>query len=412
MTSYSPNPVVTFAGNQVYSDNTIASISINSGRTSITEQPAAGWCKVELWTTADEPIAVQLSQSVQIDIDNGTTGTHSIFFGTISDIDIELADYGSTSSLAIYSITAVGPLAQLNKRTAGAAGYSKEYDGTRIYNILSDAFLTSWDDIGDTVTWNDLPVDLTWENWDAVNEALVDGLATNIDVPGQFELQSYTDGETDAWTLASNAAQSGRGVLYENHDGSIGYDDYAARLDYTPITLTSDDILAKGLRTSAQWSEIVNDVSVTYKSGTKTARDEQSVTLYGQLSGTRETQLENHADAQSQADNFLSSRAYPRVYPEQFIIPLHSPSIDDTKRDELIHMHSGTPIITDDLPAVFGTVFEGYVEGWNWKLTRYEAFLTLVCSAQSETYPSATWYQLGGTTTWNDIPGTTQWKDL
>ncbi len=94
-----------------------------------------------------------LSQSVSIAIDKGTTGTQEIFYGTISDIDISLDAYGSDGSIAVYSITAVGPLAQLNRRLVGAAGFAKENDDTRILNILSEAFLTEWDDVAPTLTW-------------------------------------------------------------------------------------------------------------------------------------------------------------------------------------------------------------------------------------------------------------------
>ncbi len=413
MTTYDPYPTVTFAGATTYADNTISSISIRSGRDDVTSQPQAGYASISLWTDASEPLNVALSQSVSVAIDKGTSGTQEIFAGIISDIDISLQSYGSEGSIAVYSITAVGPLSQLNRHLVGGSNYAKEFDGTRILNILSEAFLQSWSDVGATIKWSDLPNGVTWASYDATNQALVDNLTANVDVPGQYELQAYNAGEADAYTLTTQAANSGRGVLWEGGDGDLHYDDYQARASATPLELTADDILARGLRTAAQWGEIVNDANVTYRAGTANARDEQSVILYGQLSGSRTTQLHNLVDAQAQANDFIESRAYPRMYPEQITIPLHSPTVSDAKRDSLAAVYNGLRITTEALPAVFGTTFDGFVEGWTWNLTRYTADLTLTCSAYSETYSSVIWYQIPPTTTWAGYtPSTTEWQDL
>lgn len=412
MTDYDPYPTVTFGGTTTYADKTISSISIRMGRDDVMDQPQPGYASIRLWTDASEPLDVALSQSVSVSIEKGTTGTQQIFYGTISDIDITLDAYGSDGSIAIYSITAVGPLAQLNRRLVGAAGFAKENDGTRILNILSEAFLTEWDDVSPTLTWAGLPVGTTWDSYDAVGQALVDSLVGNIDTPGQYELMAYSDGDADAYTLAVEAANSGRGVLWENGTGSMHYDDYLARSSATPLELTADDILANGLRTAAQWGEIVNDAIVTYRAGEAQARDEQSIILYGQLTGTRTTTLHNLADAEAQAADFIASRAYPRMYPETITVPLHSPTVSDATRDALAAVYNGLRISTTALPAVFGTTFDGFVEGYTWNLTRYTAELALTCSAYSETYSSVIWYQIPPTQDWATYNASTQWEDL
>ena len=413
MTTYDPYPTVTFGGITTYADNTISSISIRMGRNDVTEQPQPGFASIRLWTDANNPLSVTLSQSVSVSIDKGTSGTQEIFYGTISDIDISLDAYGSDGSIAIYSITAVGPLAQLNRRQVGAAGFAKEFDGTRILNILTEAFLTEWDDVAPTLTWDGLPNDATWASYDAVGLNLINNLVANVDIPGQYEIQVYSAGDAQAYDLASQAANSGRGVLYEGGDGDLHYDDYLARSTASPLTLTADDLLAQGLRTSAQWGEIVNDATVTYRAGDANARDEQSIILYGQLSGTRNTQLHNLVDAQAQATDFIESRAYPRTYPEVLTIPLHSPTVSDATRDALAAVSTGLRVATTALPAVFGATFDGFVEGYTWNLTRYTAELALTCSSYSETYSSIIWYQIPPTTTWAGYtPSTTEWQDL
>jgi hypothetical protein len=358
-------------------------------------------------------LTVNLSEAVTVSLDKATTGTETIFTGIISDIDISLAQFGQIGSIAEYTITAIGPLAQLNKRNAGLAGYAKQFDGDRVYDILSEAFLTQWDDLSPTLTWNALPNQTQWDAFDGVAQIIVDNLATTIDRPGIYELTNYSDGPANALTLAQNAAQSGRGVLYEAGNGHLHYADYQARVTAPVINLVADDILIDGLQTAAQWSEIVNDVTITYKNDQeKYARDETSILSYGQLAGSRDTLLEKAVDAQAQADDFLGSRAYPRVYPKSFTVALHNPMVSDAKRDALLAAENGTAITSSDLPAVFGTTFKGYLEGYSWRLTRYEAYIDLICSAQSETYLSIIWQQIPPDQTWATYNPSTRWSDL
>lgn len=403
-----------FAGVNEYADNTISNISISLGRRDIYEQALVGIANVSLWTDADTALNVNLSDSVEIQIKDTDDVYQTIYTGTISDIQIGLDAYGEIGSVARYNLTAVGPLAILNRYTTGGLGFAKEFDGTRVLNILSDAFLESWSEVVPTLTWSAVSSLATWANWGGTNQILVDNLIADIDTPGTYELTDYNSGEANALSLAQEAAQSGRGFLYEAPDGSIHYDSYTSRASLTPLTLTDDDLLAVGLRQAAQWSEIVNDVTLTYKNNQeKYAEDYTSQQSYGVLSGTRSTQLENGSDAQSQADAFLESRAYPRTYPEELTIPLHSPTVSDATRDALILMHVGSAVYTQDLPAVFGGTFDGFVEGIKWNLDRYTATMTLICSAISETYPNIVWLQIAPTVTWAGYtPTTTEWQDL
>jgi hypothetical protein len=412
VTAYEPNPTVLINSSTFIGSSTISSIQISTGRRDVLEQPQAGFANLEFWTDANQPLEIELADAIAVQIDKGTSGQETIFTGTISDISISLDAYGDIGSIARYSVTATGSLALLNRRLAGTSGYAKEFDGDRVYNILYEAFVTEWDDLDSVTTWNDLPNTVTWASYDGANEALVDGLATDIDRPGQYELHTYGDGEDSALTLAQTAADSGRGVLWEAADGSIHYDDYAARAFNTALELTADDLLANGLVNNAQLGNIVNNVTISYKANaTETARDDQSAILYGELSGTKATWLESGADALEQAEAYLESRAYPRVYPEELSIALHSPTVSDATRDALAAVYNGQRIQTSALPMVFGQTFDGFIEGWTWNLTRYEAFINLYCSAYSETYLSQIWLQVPQTTTWNTYNPTTIWEN-
>ena len=412
MTNYDPNPVVTINGTAVSPDTVINRIGINFGRNDIFTQPQPGYASIELWVDANISLDIDLSYPIFIDVDGAVSGTKRMFTGVISDIQISLGGYGSTGGYAIYRITAVTVLSALNKRVAGFSNFPKQFDGDRIYDICYDAFITVWGELSETA-WEDLPISPTWDSYEGISVALVTDLATDIEQPGQYELTAYNDGTTNALTLAQDAAQSGRGILYEKGDGSLYYDDFLKRLTYTPVSLGTDEILVDGLATDSQWSEIVNDATVTYKANAQEYwRDEQSIAFYGELSGTRATQLENLSDAYNQAFAFIAARSYPRLYPNTISVALHSPTVSDAKRDQLLEVFCGTPLSVDGLPPVFGNLFQGFVEDYTYEIKEKEMFLTMGNSSFKESYPSIIWLQVEPGITWAAYPPLVEWDDV
>ena len=410
MTTYDPYPTVTIDDTITIENNTLSGIQINYGRQDVLEQAGPGFASLSFWTDGDSPLDIELSDKIEIDINKGTTGTERIFTGTISDIVVTFDAYGADGSIARYSVTAVGPLAQLNKRLS-AANYAEERDGTRVFNILSDAFTTTWADLVGNTSWTNAPDGISWADYDAEAAALVSTFSTDIDTPGQYILVAYAGGETNALQLAQDAANSGRGVLWEASDGSIYYDDYAARALASPYVLTADDVLAAGLMVDAKWGEIYNYVDVIYATGTQSDENVLSQQLYGTLVGSKTTTLKNATDALAQAQDYVKSRAFARVYPSALTVPLHSPTVSDGTRDQMAAVYNGLYITCDDLPPVMGGELKAFVEGWQWSLTRYTAELTLFLSAYSETYSRQIWLQVPQTITWATYDNSVEWEN-
>lgn len=408
--NYDPYPTVTIGAATTIPDNTLSGIQINMGRQDVLEQAGPGFATISFWTDGDSPLDIELSDKVEINIAKGTSGTQTIFNGIISDIAVTFDAFGADGSIARYSVTAVGPLAQLNKRLT-AATYAEENDGTRVYNILYDAFTTTWADLVGVTSWANAPDGISWAQYDADAAALVADLTSDVDTPGQYTLVAYSNGETNALSLAQDAANSGRGVLWEASDGSLYYDDYAARAFATPYALTANDILASGLMVDAKWGEIYNYVDVVYASGTSSDENIVSQQLYGVLTGSKTTTLKNASDALAQASDYLKSRAFARVYPSAITVPLHSPTVSDATRDQMAAVYNGLYITCDELPAVMGGELKSFVEGWQWSLTRYTAELTLFLSAYSETYSRQVWLQVPQTTTWATYNNTVTWEN-
>lgn len=410
MTSYNPHPTVTINGTYVLPENTLSGIQINYGRQDVLEQPAPGFANLNFWTDANSPLNLNLADKIKVDINKGTSGTATIFTGLISDIEISFDNYGNDGSIARYAVTAIGPLGQLNKRLSGSI-YDEEKDGTRIYNILNDAFTTAWSDLVGVTTWTNAPNDISWTDYDSDVSDIVASFSTDIDVPGQYILVSYSGDQANALSLAQDAANSGRGVLWEAADGLIYYDDYAARAFATPYELNADDILAGGLMVDAKWGEIYNYVTIDYATGSASDENILSQQIYGTLVGSKTTTLKNSYDALAQAQDYVKSRAYARVYPTAITVPLHSPTVNDVTRDNMVGVYNGFYITCNDLPLVMGSELKSFVEGWQWSLTRYTADLTLFLSAYSETYSRQIWLQVPQSLTWATYTNTVIWEN-
>ena len=412
MTNYDPTPQVLINGVS-NTDIIIESISINMGRSDITSQPQPGYASVSLYIDAAASYGVQPMDTLQVKLNDSTGSYVSLFNGYISDVSVALAMYGAGSGLIQYSMTATGPLANLHRKTAGGANYSLQNDGDRILAILKDAYLTNWTDVAPDLNWNELPSGTTWNSFDGVNNDLVTSLTSTITTPGQYTLDQYNSGETDAYELCVSAANSGRGILTEGGDGKIYYYDFLSRNGLTPIAITTSDLSASQFAFNAQLGEIVNEVTVTYGSSAETvARDEQSIYKYGQLQGSKATTLHNASEADSQAVAYLASRAYARTYPEALLFELENPNITDALRNSLISISNLNRFSITELPIAFGTTFDGFVENWSWQFSRNRAALSVGCSARTETYANTVWLQEPVSVLWNNYLATTKWSDV
>lgn len=253
-----------------------------------------------------------------------------------------------------------------------------------------------------------------WRTWASLVRGYL-GL-DSITTPGQYYLSAYTGGETDALSLAQAAAQSGRGYLGEMKTGGIIYYDLNSRTTpFQTITMSQDLILSTDIAVEQGTGDLVNVASVSYTGGTAIASDSDSVQLYGIWAGTRDTDLLNASDALQQAQGFVMARSGPQYYPTQFTIALHDDNITTPQRINFLTINPITALSfpISSLPNSMnrGQEIKTFVEGWQLRLTRYTAFLTIYQSLQSLTYAALAWFQVADSLAWSSYTPTTQWKD-
>ena len=407
MSQWTPDWAVSINGAGDVTNVTLANLTITSGREDIYSQPYAGYCNVELINLNQSPINIDVNDAVVIKVKDSTGIYVNLFGGDVTDIDVEVTSSGTGGINERIKIVALGALAKLPKILTNGV-LSKNYDGNQIYTILSALLFGNWNSVPAALTWADYNATTTWAN--AQNTGLGE-----IDRPGDYELAARSSSATDVYSLVSGLATSGLGYLYEDASGRIGYADSTHRSQYLAangyVEVTGNHALAAGIRTSKRIGDLRNKVTVeTYNGTQQTATDAASVALYGEQAQIITTTLHNSADATTQANFYLSLRAYPQDQFRSITFPLTNPEIDNGDRDNLLNVFMGQPLDITDLPAnMVDGRFQGFVEGWTFSAGYNRLDLTLVLSPIAYSLQAMKWENVPATEAWNTISTTLDW---
>jgi hypothetical protein len=409
MTQYTPEWEVTINGEGDYTNLTLANLTITSGRQDIYSQPYAGYCNVEIINLDQSPIVIDVNDQINIRVKNSSGTFVNLFGGYVTDIDVEVTQASSTTISERIKVVALGALSKLPKTLTNGV-LAKDFDGDQIYTILSQALFNTWNEVPAALTWATYDATTTWAN--AENSGLGD-----IDQPGDYELAARTTELTDIYSLVSSLATSGLGYLYEDSQGRIGYADSTRRSSYLTtngyVDLTGNHALARGIRTSKRSGDVRNNVTIVYRNGDKqSASDASSIAIYGQQAYEITTSLHNLADAQSQAQFYLTLRAFPEAQFKSITFPISSPEIDNTDRDSLLNVFMGMPVNIIDLPSnINNGEFQGFVEGWTFTAGYNSLYLTLTVSPTAYSLQAMRWNGVPIGETWNTINAGLEWID-
>jgi hypothetical protein len=409
MSLWTPEWQISVNGGGDYTNLTLSTVSITSGRTDIYSQPRAGYCYVEILNLDESPIEIDVNDNVLIKIKDSTGTFVNLFGGDVTDIQVQVLNSSYTQTNQVIRVTALGALSKLPvSLTEGVL--SKDFDGDQIYTILEDLLLNNWNEVAPAVTWADYDPTQTWATAENV------GLG-EIDRPGDYELTARSAAITDIYSLVSALANSGLGYIYEDASGRIGYADsthraqYLAANGYTEISATT--AFAAGISTIKRIADVRNKVTIQYKnSQEESASDLGSIGIYGQQAHVISTTLENAVDAEFQADFYLGLRAYPQAQFQAITFTLGNGNIDDSDRDALLNVFMGLPLdITDLPPNILLGRFQGFVEGWTFTAGYNRLDITLNLSPTAFSLQSMKWENVSVAESWNTLSSTLIWNN-
>jgi hypothetical protein len=360
---------------------TLSDVQISYGRTSVWEQARSSYARISILNTSNTDYVFEMNQVVAIKVKNVAGTDVTIFTGKITSVDNNLAGSGTIGTNAVQIITAVGPFSQMSRKIIGGSTFHKEMDTDRMTRIFNDAGQT---------------IDV-------------------VDSPAIYEFAARSAERADAYSLAASFAQQAFGYIYETNLGKVGFANESRRTNdakangYTVIP--NGHILWGNVSSQKTLADILNNLIFTYDSGTKTATDATSISDFGQVDGSISTSLHKGADAQLQADRYVTLRAYPRTSLSSFTIPINSTNVSDVLRDFYISMSMGEPIEITSLPiALKNTTYRGFVEGYTFSINQYEMIVTLNTTDYTYSFTPTRWQDVLSTLTWNGVGSTVQWN--
>jgi len=407
------NPIwrVTIQGT-IYTNFTLANLTITSGRTNIYEQANAGYVNMQLINLDQSVVNININDSVTIELKDSTATFTPIFGGTITDVSISVSSSGVVGINQTISIIALGALSRLPKALTDGT-LTSAHDGTQILHILQDLLLNNWSEVPAALTWATYDPATTWANAENV------GLG-EIDTPGNYDLAARTADRTTVYSLVSALATSGLGYIYEDAQGRISYADsthrsiYLATNGYTD--LSAAQALSNGITIQTRAGDVRNSVTLKYGANsaneTTPFEDADSIAIYGRLAQIVMTTLKNHTDADAQAAFYLTLRAYPLPMFNQITYELTNPEIDNTDRDSLINIFMGLPLRISDLPLNMSAgTYLGFVEGWTFRAAYNSVSVTVLLSPLAFSLQAMKWQEVSVLEKWNTISGTLEWQD-
>jgi hypothetical protein len=209
------------------------------------------------------------------------------------------------------------------------------------------------------------------------------------------------------------------GYLFESGTGQIGYADTTHRSQYLALNgytdVSANEALASGLSIQQRAGDVRNSITLKYdatSSSEKSAVDTTSIGLYGSLGQIISTTLHNAADAQDQADFYLTLRAYPEYNFNQITFELTNSELTDANRDALINIFMGLPLRITDLPLNMASgTYLGFVEGWTWRAGYNSISITAIISPLAFSLQAMQWQDVPAGEAWNTISGSLNWAD-
>jgi hypothetical protein len=359
---------------------TLADVLIFYGRNSVWEQARSSYARIAILNTNGTDYQFEMNQTVSIKVKDTYGTDKTIFTGRITEVDNNLIGSGTIGTNAIQTITAVGPFSKMSRKIIGTSNWVKEMDTDRLTRIFNDSGVT----------------------------------IDTVDTPAIYEFAARDANAIDGYTAAASFAQQAFGYIYETADYKVGFANESRRTNdakangYTVIP--NNNILWNNVSSQKTLADILNNMTLTYHNGTKTASDATSIATYGQVDGSISTTLHNASDAQTQADRYVTLRAYPKTSLSSFTIPLNSPNVSDVLKNTFISIAMGRPIEVTNLPvALKNTTYRGFVEGYSFSINQYEMVMNLVTSDYTYSFTPTRWQDVSASLTWNGVGATVQW---
>lgn len=411
MTVWTPEWRIKANGGEITS-LTLANLTITSGRTDINSPTPASYCQLQA-INIDETFSfnsLSVNTSILIEVKDSTGTFIPLWGGRISDFRHTVQTAGAVAAPTIINLTAVGPLARLQRATFNG-NLAEGLDGAQIQDLLDELLLNSWNELPPAETWDTYNATETWSNASNIGLGEIDA--------GEYTMSSRQITDQVISVVANQIASSALGYLYEDANGLIGYADASHRQDYLVANgyteLDAGQALGSGIGIVQRQGDIANKIVIDYGNNFGSqyiAQDTESQATYGLYAEQFSSYVKNAGDIEDMGDRLIQLRAYPRYIFQSITFPLQNPEIDDADRDALLNVFMGQPIRIVNLPPqMLGGEFTGYVEGWTFRASVNGLSITLNATPTEFSAVAQRWEQVNAAESWNSVLNTLEWQD-
>lgn len=355
--------------------NTIAhDVSITIGRRDLSTTFAPSSCRITFYDVIATSYTALVGKTLQV-----SGNAFQLFGGYVTDVRLTVA---TETSGARCDIIAAGPSSRLGLLDVNQSGYAATTVKLRCKQIADEC----------------LAQDASF--------VFVDETGTD---EGTYTLSAATAQTTSATTALQNVLEQVDGFLYDNPDYSASP---TGRIAYytNDCPSVADASFAANLvefaPTFDQSGQIINDVTVTYNTGTLNRSNATSQTLYGKRTKTIPTTIDNPTNATDLADEIISRTRRPRwaISNVSVIQSYTGPELGFTRIGGNLTIAS----LPDGSPT---TEYTGVVQGWDHRITSGTMRTTFYLADQAEVGRSIAWYKLPIAYTWDTINPALIWDN-
>lgn len=354
------NPVCkVFIAGVEYTGDVLADVSITYGKKDITENFRASFGSISLVSDGNG-LPIILNDKVVIKLQNSSAVDVTIFTGRVLDISIDML----SPTWLQTNLTLTSSLAHLGRRLVGYNGFSEEFEGDRIEAILFEAGQLQWNQaVG---TW--AAQTGTWNQYESISGT--------IETPGQFNLHAYNGDAGFVTDFLDICETSGLGWLYETPNGLMNYDTGARTVSL--LNLSADQVLIDGITAeiSSQFTTTAVEVS-NYQGETYLGEINAGVASFSKIYEKVATWIKAKADLPYWMKLYLSRFGNDLPVLSAFSIPLSA--LTTGQRDSMIAMQVGKAVRITGLPLGIwsSTNYDGFVEGYTWRIQTGQAFISM-----------------------------------
>jgi hypothetical protein len=383
-------------------------INISRGTDEYINPPYPGGCTLSLLFDENYIPEIELGSWIEIQVKN-SFGTWTVLqAGNVVNRSSQYRSFGIAGFVLEWQFVITSTISLLQNTTFYVNQYTEG---------LTDGLVAYIEEESTVLNWFAVNRELTWENfgpqaWDEVDTYRQNdfpvfnyGLDTND--------QALDEGSYNTWETLVKLVYGVYGWIYEGSDGEL-YFNYGETALSSEMTFTAD-MLNPDLIGGDRFESLRNIVEITkFDAGVTTYYENESTSLYGDRSGTLETNLLLQANVNDIGQKILNSLAYPLLSTQQISVNLLNPIFTNTQRNLLL----GSPIgnrVTVQAPSPMGGTLDYIIIGCNYEINRNEYLVNLKLAPYSQVYNTINWDQVPYNYTWTSYGvafPTQEWQDL